>query len=357
MHGTGRCRTTNLALRRPGSHDRSEGNHGRLSAELRFLRASAAAEHGCIWHSRAMSNADRPDGTSTSTSTAKPDGFPGQRLARLPRTTVVNALSSPITDQLLVTDAGYFPKAHRHDMVRRRSEQHIIIVCAQGSGQVTLAREMHPVGAGEVFVVPAGMPHAYGADTEDPWTIWWLHLTGKASDLVVSQLRATPQQPVFRTTEVPRLAGLVDSILRRMATDETASSLVATTGLAWHLLTDLIANGRPLARSERHDPMPEVLSHLQSHLHERVSVQHLAALAGWSPSHFSAMFRRATGFGVVEYQTRQRMGQARVLLDTTDRTIASIAAEVGFTDSLYFSRQFRRIHQLSPTQYRSRNAR
>ena len=76
-------------------------------------------------------------------------------------------------------------------------------------------------------------------------------------------------------------------------------------------------------------------------------------MAGLSVSHYSALFRRATGYGALEYQTRLRMGAARELLDTTDRPVASVAAQVGFSDALYFSRQFRRIHGMSPTEYRS----
>lgn len=48
-------------------------------------------------------------------------------------------------------------------------------------------------------------------------------------------------------------------------------------------------------------------------------------MAGLSPAHFAVLFRRASGYGVLEYQTRLRMAAARELLDATDRTIASIA--------------------------------
>jgi len=78
-------------------------------------------------------------------------------------------------------------------------------------------------------------------------------------------------------------------------------------------------------------------------------------MAGLSESHFAALFRRATGYGALEYQIRLRMGLARVLLDTTARTISSIAHQVGYSDPLYFSRQFRRIHGMSPSQYRSQD--
>lgn len=284
-----------------------------------------------------------------------PEGFPGQRLRVLPRPVVEQARQHPLLSPLLVTDAGFFPRAMHHAKARRSCPEHILILCTQGRGVATLDGNTHTVRAGEILVLPAGRPHRYVADEADPWTIWWIHVTGSKADLLVAAMRATPLQPVFRVPEMTRMSALIDSILRRLETDETLTSLVAASGAAWHLLTGLVADGRPLGRAgERQDPIGEVIDHLQTNVSAHVSVPELAALVGWSTSHFSAMFRRATGFGPLEYQTRLRMSIARNLLDTTDRTVASIAAEVGYSDSLYFSRQFRRIHQVSPSQYRVR---
>ena len=66
----------------------------------------------------------------------------------------------------------------------------------------------------------------------------------------------------------------------------------------------------------------------------------LAAMAGFSPSHFSARFRAATGYTVLEYVKRLRMARARRLLMLTDTPIADIASAVGYRDALYFSRHF-----------------
>ena len=53
-------------------------------------------------------------------------------------------------------------------------------------------------------------------------------------------------------------------------------------------------------------------------------------MAGFSPSHFSARFRAATGFSVLEYLKRLRMARARQLLIVTENSIAEIAASVGY---------------------------
>jgi transcriptional regulator GlxA family with amidase domain len=47
------------------------------------------------------------------------------------------------------------------------------------------------------------------------------------------------------------------------------------------------------------------------------------------------------------------MARARTLLDTTAMPIAEVASAVGYTDPLYFSRHFRRIHGVNPSGYRA----
>ncbi len=151
-----------------------------------------------------------------------------------------------------------------------------------------------------------------------------------------------------------RIVALIDTIIRRMERDETANTLLASAGAAWHAMALLAADRRTVS-GQRADPIEATIEHLRANVATRISLEDLAGMAGMSVSHYSALFRRATGSGALEYQTRLRMGAARELLDTTDRTIASVAAQVGFTDALYFSRQFRRIHGTSPTGYRSQD--
>jgi AraC family transcriptional regulator of arabinose operon len=162
----------------------------------------------------------------------------------------------------------------------------------------------------------------------------------------------TPDRPVVGLGDPARVVSLVDTVLRRMERDETTASLLASAGAAWHALA-LLAADRRTTSPQQSDPIEATIEHLRANISTRMSLADLAGMAGLSVSHYSALFRRATGYGALEYQTRLRMGVARELLDTTDRSIASVAAQVGFSDPLYFSRQFHRIHGTSPTAYRS----
>lgn len=282
------------------------------------------------------------------------DGFPGQRIRVLPRPLVTQALAAPPTSMLLATDAGFFPRARHHWRSRPSASEAIVIHCVSGHGHARVDGREYPVAPGQVLIIPPRVRHHYEADTDDPWTIWWVHLTGASLDALLPAITGPASPPVFDVAEPTRVSSLIDTIVRRMETDESPSTLIAASGAAWHLLCVLAADRRAPLRG-RTDPIAGVQEYLRANPAERISVADLAAMAGFSVSHFSSLFRRTTGFGALEYQTRLRMSLARQLLDTTDRTVASVARQLGYHDPMYFSRQFRRIHHASPTQYRQRS--
>ncbi len=98
----------------------------------------------------------------------------------------------------------------------------------------------------------------------------------------------------------------------------------------------------------------EVLSFMENHLDSQVTVPELARLARMSESTFMRAFRRTLDSTPIEHMIRLRMRRASTLLCRPELGIAQIAAMVGFRDANYFSRQFRKVVKLSPSQYRER---
>ncbi|MCV2395899.1 helix-turn-helix domain-containing protein [Actinotalea sp. M2MS4P-6] len=281
------------------------------------------------------------------------EGFPGQRMRVLPRPLVAQASREPATSQVLVTDAGYFPHAAMHGRARAHgADQTIVIVCTEGAGECRLPSGRHQVGPGQAVVIPAGTPHQYGAAVGDAWTIWWMHLVGDALDDLLAAAHVSVAEPVVVLANPARVTALIETVIRAMERDETRSSLVAAAGAAWHALALLAAERRTIG-GDRADPVEATIEHLRQAPSSRVSVADLAGMVGLSASHYAALFRQATGYGVLEYQTRQRMALAREQLDTTTRSITSIARDLGYADPLYFSRHFRRVHGTSPSAYRA----
>ncbi|WP_250443691.1 helix-turn-helix domain-containing protein [Actinotalea sp. C106] len=279
------------------------------------------------------------------------DGFENQRLCVVPRPLVTAALARPITRRLVVSDAGWFPRAADHARERPRgTEETIVIVCVAGAGWAHLSGSRHRIGAGSALLVPAGEPHAYGASEIEPWTIWWCHLRGTDLRELVAGTGATSERPVIQLRAVDRVVALLAEIVSNLERDQSPARLLGTAGVAWNLLT-LLATDQ--LTGVRGDPLERAMSYLADRLDSPITVADLAALVGVSPSHLSALVHRATGGGVIAHHTALRMARARHLLDTTDQAVGVVAREVGYTDPFYFSRLFRRTHGESPSQYRA----
>ncbi|MCS5716845.1 AraC family transcriptional regulator [Herbiconiux sp. CPCC 205763] len=278
-------------------------------------------------------------------------GFDNQRLCVVPRPLVAEALARPVTRRLVVTDAGYFPHAHAHGRHRPAgAEETIVIVCVAGSGWVEAQGVQTRIGPSTAIVIPGGVPHSYGASETEPWTIWWCHVRGADVPELVEAADIEPSRITVSLRAIDRVTAMLDEIVASLERDQSPARLLSTAGMAWRMLTQLAVDRR---LPEQGEPLERAMRYLEERVDGAIRVPELAALVGVSSSHLSALFRDATGGGVLAHHTALKMARARRLLDTTTLPIAEVGREVGMHDQFYFSRQFRRTHGVSPSVYRA----
>ena len=87
-------------------------------------------------------------------------------------------------------------------------------------------------------------------------------------------------------------------------------------------------------------------------LGEQVDYQHLADEAGMSPRSFRRRFAEAMGTSPQSYAIACRIGHAKQMLGGTELPIKTIAAQLGYKDVFFFSRQFTGQTGISPAAYR-----
>ena len=97
----------------------------------------------------------------------------------------------------------------------------------------------------------------------------------------------------------------------------------------------------------------KVEDHVHENLAEDISVEALAELVDLSPFHFSRVFKQATGMSPLQFVTRERITYAQQLIRETARSIIDIGLEVGYTSPSYFTKVFRRVTAVRPTDFRS----
>lgn len=90
------------------------------------------------------------------------------------------------------------------------------------------------------------------------------------------------------------------------------------------------------------------------HYDEESPVAKMAAMSGLSDRSFARRFSKATGLSPLEYVHALRLEEAKQMLESSHDSVEAIANEVGYEDSGFFGRLFRRKVGLTPTQYRKR---
>lgn len=97
-----------------------------------------------------------------------------------------------------------------------------------------------------------------------------------------------------------------------------------------------------------------VLDYAHAHLAEPLTLDALAEVAGYSPSHFTTLFKRATGLAPHRYLLERRLAQAQQLLTGTKLSIAEVASATGFADQSHLTRALKRWSGLTPRLLRHR---
>jgi AraC-like DNA-binding protein len=93
------------------------------------------------------------------------------------------------------------------------------------------------------------------------------------------------------------------------------------------------------------------MTYIESHLAERITIDAVATAANASTRSLMRLFRQRVGASVVEFVQRRRVARALKLLGEGGRTCAEVAFECGFGSVQHFNRVFRRLENMSPTEW------
>ena len=277
---------------------------------------------------------------------------------------------SPDLQAQLKPDPGHFFIVRLEAMYRQvnrrvppsRSLAHSCLIITAGAATMTIGYDTYTARAGELLFVPAGQVFSFGSDDENEGFLLHVHpnfLLG----------RYVPDAPVdafeFLTPWGNRIISpsddIVDAVLvigKRLLTVYQEQGLTARPLLQSYLLALLgeVAQGYvPVSTTSQ--PAAYRLTHaFKVLLTERIRQQHrvtdYASQLSISPNHLNKVVKETTGKSPTRWIDEALVLEAKVLLSQTASPVATIADQLGFNDSSYFSRLFRRYEGISPLDFR-----
>lgn len=147
----------------------------------------------------------------------------------------------------------------------------------------------------------------------------------------------------------------IDRISSRYAQIIENMTEVDNNRLIWDMVREYCSYVRMYSLKDYSPLVQKVINHINLNLSQPLSLKDLAAMCYISPPYLSNLFKQEVGVTLTDYINTQRIHRAARLLSTTDTKVSSVAESVGILDGNYFTKIFKRIMGMTPTEYRRRH--
>ena len=259
----------------------------------------------------------------------------------------------PLSTDLYPISFGHYKDAAGHRMQRDDPDDFLLIYCIKGTARLTVNNNEYSVQAGDLLLLPPGTAHAYQTPDQTPWSIYWLHLKGSACGPAAKQAGFCHGQYRNHFGVHPKLVQDLDRLMDCRTGGYSFQTALYAASLIRQILC-YIALLKPTANATRSSQLnlDTVHSLMQENLHTRLDLDTLARAVNLSKFHFVNKYKELTGLTPIQHFLHLKIDRACYLLDITQQSVSEISYSLGYEDSYYFSRLFKKVMGIAPTQYR-----
>ncbi|MDR0393587.1 MAG: AraC family transcriptional regulator [Tannerella sp.] len=285
------------------------------------------------------------------------EGFRGERAIVTPYNIRNYQADNEITKRLYITHIGYYPNARFH--YRERSEganENIFIYCDKGMGWIEYDGCKYMLKENSFFIIPEKKKHIYGADSGNPWSIYWFHFKGehvRMFDSIIGKAISPDVSDISRQHDRIRL---FDEMYQNLDMGYSPENLEYISYCLMYYLASLkyVSQYCEMWKMKEHDVIQASIIYMKENLEHKISLSDISHAVGYSTSHLNALFMQRTSYSPVEYYQQLKIRQACNYLQFSDLKIKEIAFRLQYYDPFHFSKAFRREMGITPKEYRRR---
>ncbi len=260
-----------------------------------------------------------------------------------------NCLSnlSYTSSPLVTCDSPHFTK-HSH-------EHFEIYVLVKGKCCYSIDETIYSVLPGDIVLIPACHTHKIRYDTP----------THSRRLLYISNTSLPPytEELIEKTGYIFRNAKVVDEInllMEKINEEYLHPNYYSSCMVAGYLqiMWGLLLRNHNYYTNEHvysNTYIPFVLKYIHANYSSDITLGQVAEQCSITPEYLSRIFKSEMGMTFNHYLTSVRMKEAEILLMQTNISVAEIAFTIGYNDSNYFTNKFKKIYNISPTQFRNQH--
>lgn len=208
---------------------------------------------------------------------------------------------------------------------------------------------------GHMFVIFENEDIVYYPDSQNPWSYVWCAVTGSGIDALLTDCGFTRKMPYMKIDDVDKMS----NIMRELNDSyyENDNNYVCMANLL-KLIDVLMRNKNWTAQGQTSQQKGKMFQKLRMYIKNNyrlpLTLEMIAGNCFVSVSYIKLLFQQLSPYSPIEYMHICRIDEAcRQLYSQSDAEISQIASTVGYTDPLYFSRVFKKIVGITPSEYKN----
>ncbi len=252
---------------------------------------------------------------------------------------------------------------HTHDFFE-------LVIVLNGTGMHITNQGSKEIKAGDVFCVKPGQAHGFSkVDNLVLTNIMLLNSFLYDSDYDLKEITgfSTLFEPLSRAVAATQpiqsfnlnkfqlfeIQAIIESVKQEITNQNLGYKIQVHTLLIQLIMYLLrVFNNRNFSSSTENTSAVSLIAFMEKNYKTNISMPELTDMSNMSESSVLRTFKRITGYAPFVYQNRLRMFDASNQLTQTNKTVTEIAYDLGYNDSNYFCRCFRKFMNMSPTEYR-----
>lgn len=226
-----------------------------------------------------------------------------------------------------------------------------------GQGIFSVDDRTYHLKAGEGFLI---CPHEityYEANKDNPWTYAWIGFHGLKAETYLKQANLNQKNPIITDDQNESLKKIFKEIAD--IDNYTQSREVRLTGLTYVLLSQLIEAADENLKEDKNKTKyryaKEAVDFIAKNYSCSLTISEIANHIGLDRSYLWSIFKEYFNLSPQEFLINFKIDKACELMTNQQLSIADIARSVGYSDPLSFSKTFKKIKGVPPSEYRKNN--
>jgi AraC family transcriptional regulator, transcriptional activator for feuABC-ybbA operon len=241
--------------------------------------------------------------------------------------------------------------------ISRSLQHHELLYARDGNGTFIIGNKKYAIKKGVLLYITPNTPYSIEADRNSPSDILTVHFSfaevgfndGKWNVMENTTTLPLPSAQVLQDA-IP-VEEQFQKLLDCWVTKLPGYEFIARTLLQQLLVTIMQTVSKNSHNYSRSLKVEKIIQYMHQNINGKITLPELSKLVQMTPFYMSRTFKEATGYSIIEYFNKLKIDKSKELLIEGNKKIKEVAQELRFADEFYFSRMFKKVEGISPSEF------